>query len=84
LARDWRVQVTAGPLEMLMSDEERLIGALAQTADIVVRQHGAEAVIIGGGPLAAAADCLRRLLSVPVIEPIPTAVRDLQVVLQAG
>jgi Asp/Glu/hydantoin racemase len=67
-----------------MSDEERLIGALAQAADIAVRQHGAEAVIIGGGPLAAAADRLRRLLSVPVIEPIPTAVRDLQVVLQAG
>jgi Asp/Glu/hydantoin racemase len=78
------VQVTAGPLEMLMSDEERLIGALAQAADIAVRRHGAEAVIVGGGPLAAAADRLRRLLSVPVIEPIPTAVRDLQVVLQAG
>ena len=77
------VQVTAGPLEMLMSDEERLIGALAQAADIAVRQHGAEAVIIGGGPLAAVADRLRRLLSVPVIEPIQTAVRDLQVVLQA-
>jgi allantoin racemase len=72
------VQVADEPLEMLMSHEERLIAALARAADIAVRQDGAEAVIVGGGPLAAAADRLRRLLSVPVVEPTPTAVRDLQ------
>jgi hypothetical protein len=77
LARDWRAFADE-PLEMLMSDEERLIAALVRAADIAVRQDGAEAVIVGGGPLAAAADRLRRLLSVPVVEPTPTAVRDLQ------
>lgn len=83
-ARLASVQVTDGPFDMLMSNEERLIGALFQAADIAVRQDGAQAVIIGGGPLATAANRLRCLLSVPVIEPIPTAVRDVQAVLQAG
>jgi Asp/Glu/Hydantoin racemase len=71
------VQVADEPLEMLMSHEERLIAALVRAADIAVRQDGAEAVIVGGGPLAAA-DRLRRLLSVPVVESTPTAVRDPQ------
>jgi Asp/Glu/hydantoin racemase len=78
------VRVTDGPLDALMTNEAGLIEALFRAADVAIRQDGAQAVIVGGGPLAAVADQLRSLLSVPVVEPIPAAVSGLQAVLQAG
>ncbi|KAF0123230.1 MAG: hyuE [Xanthobacteraceae bacterium] len=40
-----------------------------------VRQLGARAIVIGGGPLAVAAREIANQLPVPVIEPVPAAVR---------
>ena len=45
--------------------------ALAKRA---VAELGAEAIVIGGGPLGRAAIALRDKVGVPVIEPIPEAV----------
>jgi Asp/Glu/hydantoin racemase len=47
-----------------------LEGAIRRALD----ESAADAVIIGGGPLAAAAAALRPRLAVPIIEPVPAAV----------
>ena len=46
-------------------------------ADSVARciDDGAEAVVIGGGPLSAAAARLGQRLPVPIVEPVPAAIR---------
>lgn len=63
-----------GPLE-LAADATRQRDELATAVETAIRDGGAEAVIIGGGPLAQAARELAPRLDVPLIEPIPTAVR---------
>ncbi|RXH12481.1 aspartate/glutamate racemase family protein [Bradyrhizobium guangzhouense] len=60
------------PLE-LMRDPARLRAALAGVVEACIAQDGAEAVIIGGGPLGEAARDLRSMFAVPVIAPIPSA-----------
>jgi allantoin racemase len=68
------VRLTAGdPLE-LMARPDRLIDALAAAVARCV-EDGAEAVIIGGGPLGNAAIALASRFSVPVIAPVPAAIR---------
>lgn len=49
--------------------------ALAAAVAACVERDGAEAVIIGGGPLSDAARALRDRLAVAIIEPVPAAVR---------
>ncbi len=49
--------------------------ALAVAAAACIEQDGAEAVVIGGGPLSASAARLRGRFAVPVIEPVPAAIR---------
>ena len=60
-----------------MGNDANLAAALKRAAHVVITTDGAEAIIIGGGPLAAAAKELRGRLAVPVLEPIPAAVRRL-------
>ena len=59
----------------LMRDPARLRAALAGAVEACIAQDGAEAVIIGGGPLGEAARELQPMFTVPIIAPIPSAVR---------
>ncbi|MEJ8473827.1 aspartate/glutamate racemase family protein [Roseibium algae] len=69
------VRLTEGEAVQLMADEGHLTEALGRAVELAVREDGAEAVIIGGGPLAVAARHLANTSPVPLIEPIPAAVR---------
>lgn len=64
-----------GDPQALMRDPARLRAALAGAVEACITQDGAEAVIIGGGPLGEAARELQPMFTVPVIAPIPSAVR---------
>lgn len=64
----------AGDPQELIYDPVRLRAALAAAAEACIAQDGAEAVIIGGGPLGEAARDLQAMFTVPVIAPIPSAV----------
>ncbi|APO56249.1 aspartate/glutamate racemase family protein [Bradyrhizobium diazoefficiens] len=64
-----------GDPQELMRDPAQLRAALAGAVEACIAQDGAEAVIIGGGPLGEAARELQPIFTVPVIAPIPSAVR---------
>lgn len=71
------VRITAGdPLEV-MGDDVRLVRALAEIAIAAVEIDGAEAVLIGGGPLGPIAAALARRVAIPVIEPVAAGVAHL-------
>lgn len=72
------VRLTEGPLEAVMSDPCLMHTALAKAITLAVEEDGAEAVIIGGGPLAAAARHLAPTSPVPLIEPLPAAVAEIE------
>ena len=59
-------QETAGP---------DVLQAVRDACEAAIREDGIDVVVIGGGPLAPVARQLRSLLAVPVVEPIPAAVR---------
>lgn len=63
--------------EALTADPARLEAALGQAVEACVALDGAQAVVIGGGPLGQAAIALSQRMSVPVIAPIPAAMRRL-------
>lgn len=67
--------LTEGPAAALMAEPARLEAALEATARRALAETGADAIIIGGGPLAAVAERLRPRFAVPIIEPVPAAVR---------
>lgn len=69
------VRLTAGDPAALARDPARLREALAGAIEDCIRLDGAEAVIIGGGPLAAAAEALQGRFAVPIIAPLPAAMR---------
>lgn len=66
--------VTPGDPAEAMADPARL-DALLSAGIARARAAGAEAVIIGGGPLAEAARRLAEDVEVPLIEPVPAAMR---------
>ncbi|MCK1408388.1 aspartate/glutamate racemase family protein [Bradyrhizobium sp. 76] len=68
------VRFAEGDLQELMRDPARLRTALAGAVEACIAQDGAEAVIIGGGPLGEAARELQPMFTVPIIAPIPSAV----------
>ena len=67
--------LTAGDAGSLMADPAALEQALEAAIRRALDDAAPDAVIIGGGPLAAAAAALRPRVPVPVIEPVPAAVR---------
>jgi Asp/Glu/hydantoin racemase len=69
------VRTTTGDAVQVMANPLVLRRALEEAAMTTIAEDGAQAVIIGGGPLAAVADELAGIFSVPIIEPIPAAVR---------
>lgn len=68
-------RVTEGDPSLLTADPERLRASLAQVVQTLISRDGADAVIIGGGPLAQAAAVLQPIFSIPIVAPIPAAVR---------
>jgi Asp/Glu/hydantoin racemase len=68
------VRITEGDPLALMDDEDRLIRALAEIATAAVTCDGAEAVLIGGGPLGPFAAAVARRVAVPVIEPVAAGI----------
>ncbi|MFF0749321.1 aspartate/glutamate racemase family protein [Streptomyces sp. NPDC004267] len=67
---------TSGAPEHLAARPDALLAALTAAARACVVRGGAEAVVIGGGPLGDAADALRTRLAVPVVAPVPAACRQ--------
>ncbi|MBB6465834.1 Asp/Glu/hydantoin racemase [Aminobacter lissarensis] len=64
------------------------LDSIASTAASMVREcielDGAEAVIIGGGPLGQAAEQLQPMFDTPIIAPIPCAMERVLGLLPAG
>jgi Asp/Glu/hydantoin racemase len=71
------IRLTPGDPLLLTQDLDRLDIALETAIRECVDLDGAEAVIIGGGPLAQAASRLAPRFGIPIIEPIPAALRQL-------
>lgn len=69
------IRFTAGEPKALFADPAALEAALLASCEDAIREDGAEAILIGGGPLAAAADAIAPRLSVPLIEPVAAAMR---------
>ena len=71
------VELTPGEPAALMSDPRALENAMLQACQRAIAERGATAIVIGGGPLARVASALSQQLAIPVIAPIPAAVRRL-------
>lgn len=69
------VWLTPGEPAVLMNDPERLVEALRVACLQAIREADVEAIVIGGGPLAVAARTLKHAVGIPLIEPVPCAVR---------
>ncbi|WP_160003644.1 aspartate/glutamate racemase family protein [Rhizobium sp. 18055] len=66
-------RLTSGDPMLLANDPDRLQASLAIAVKECLELDGAQAVIIGGGPLGRAAADLQQQLSSPVIAPIESA-----------
>jgi allantoin racemase len=71
------IRLTPGEALALVADPAALIEALAEAVRQSIAQDGAEAVIIGGGPLGLAAIVLAPRFATPIIAPIPAAMQRL-------
>lgn len=69
------IRLTQGDPRALAADPQALEEALAQAVQGCIDEDGAQAVIIGGGPLGQAALALASRFDVPVIAPISAAMR---------
>lgn len=68
-------RVPPGDPLALAQDPARQDASLAQAVEHAIRQDGAQAVVIGGGPLAESAERLGGRFEVPVIAPVGAAMR---------
>jgi Asp/Glu/hydantoin racemase len=71
------IRLTSGDPLALVADPAALVEALAGAVRQSVEEDGAEAVIIGGGPLGLAAAALAPRFATAIIAPIPSAMRRL-------
>jgi allantoin racemase len=69
------IRFTTGEPLSLVGDAAWLQRALPAASQLAVSDDGAQAIVIGGGPLARAADAISSQLGVPLIEPVAAAVR---------
>jgi len=69
------VRFTPGDPRLLGQDPDALVAALAAAVQACVEADGAQAVVIGGGPLGQAAQALSLQFAIPVIGPVPAACR---------
>jgi len=70
-------RLTQGDPRELAAEPQALEDALARAVQRCIDEDGAQAVIIGGGPLGQAALALAPRFGVPVIAPISAAMRQL-------
>jgi Asp/Glu/hydantoin racemase len=70
-------RLTTGDPEALAVNPERLEESLAAAVTECIELDHAEAVVIGGGPLGRAAVGLSNHFAIPIIAPIPAAIRKL-------
>lgn len=75
---------TSGDPMIVMRDPVRLPDALLATCERAIAVSGVQAIIIGGGPLAAAARAISGNIAVPIIEPIRAAMDMLASALLPG
>ena len=68
------VRITTQDPVALTPDAPRLEAALQALADECAQRDGAEAIVVGGGPLTAAARAIAGRSQVEIIEPVPAAV----------
>ncbi|WP_374622941.1 aspartate/glutamate racemase family protein [Pandoraea sp.] len=78
------VRLTCGDPLALAGNARALEDALAHAVTECVERDGAQAVVIGGGPLGQAAIGLANRFSLPIIAPIPAAMRRLVKLLANG
>jgi allantoin racemase len=71
------IRLTPGNPQDLTNHPQRLVDALATAVEQSIEMDGAEAVIIGGGPLGQAALALAGRFRVPIVAPVPAAMRRL-------
>ncbi|MFD7322635.1 aspartate/glutamate racemase family protein [Streptomyces sp. NPDC059875] len=69
------IRLTRGDPRLLALEPESMREQLAEAVHACVVRDGARAVVIGGGPLAEAADALRERFDIPVVAPVPAACR---------
>lgn len=77
------IRLTGGDPMLLTADPARLEASLRKATAECIEKDGAEAVIIGGGPLGQAAVALAPSFGRPIIAPIPAAMRRLMRMLTA-
>ncbi|KAA6210443.1 aspartate/glutamate racemase family protein [Streptomyces filamentosus] len=70
------LRLTPGDPRRLAAAPDEMTERLAEAVRACVRDDGADAVIIGGGPLGEAAEALRDRFPVPVLGPVPAAARE--------
>lgn len=68
------IRCTSSDPMSLTADADHLYSSLGRTAHECIALDGAEAVIIGGGPLGQAAKRMQADFSIPIIAPIPSAI----------
>ncbi len=68
------VRLTQGDAAALTADPPALLAALRLACREAIAREGADAIVIGGGPLAVAARALAAEMPVPLIEPVPEAI----------
>jgi allantoin racemase len=78
------VRLTQGDIAVVMADPKTLEAVLARACEIAIAEDQAQAIVIGGGPLAIAARALSGRFDVPVVEPIPAAMRLLRTRIDRG
>ncbi len=71
------VRLAIGDPKTLAANPADQDDALAAAATQCIEQDGAQAVIIGGGPLSDSAARLRRQFHATIVEPVPAAIRHL-------
>ena len=76
------IRLTEEEPRALAADPAKLLQTLTEAARLCLEADGADAVVIGGGPLGQAAIEIQRQLDAPIIAPIPSAVRRLLKALQ--
>lgn len=69
------VRYTRGDPQAILHDPQALHQALLEACRLAVESDGAEAIVIGGGPLAHAAPAIADALSLCVIDPVRAAVQ---------
>jgi Asp/Glu/hydantoin racemase len=75
------LRITSVDPTELVKDKDRLRDALADVVHRCVDDDDAEAVIIGGGPLGEAARDLGPMFPIPIVAPIPAAIRSILAIL---